>query len=114
MPTPQELLEQQTKFLYQIAHKEEKGRFGFEKHIWTGAMIATGLGALAALAYLVTTATMFSNNSMLSFVIGTNHNMEELASEALFVVFTRFILVFSLTWAPATLGTWIIAKITGR
>lgn len=72
-----------------------------------GAMIACFLAWIAVIHYLTTTSfgyniMGFHGQTIMSYVMGTNHNMDEFATEALFVVITRFVLVFCMTWLPIT------------
>ena len=67
-------------------------------------MIACLLATLFTLHYLITTTYgyMGYGDSLITYVIGSNHNFDEFASEALFVSMMRFFLVFGFTWFPVT------------
>ncbi len=83
---------------------KKKGSYSLNKHAGSGAMIACLLAAIFALNYLVMTTYGYYGigDSLMSYLVGNNFNLEEMASEALFVVVTRFLLVFGFSWFPIT------------
>lgn len=75
------------------------------RYATVSAMLAAGIAALWVLEYLLTTqygSTLFGT-SIWRYVTGVSHGVGEKAVEALFVVLTRFLLVFGLGWGPLTL-----------
>ena len=46
--------------------------------------------------------TFYGVFGMFQYVIGTAHHLEVFSSEALFVVVTRFLVAFGLSWFPIT------------
>ncbi len=49
-------------------------------------------------------------SSLLEYVTGQAYNMETYATEAAFVVITRFLLAFGFAWAPVTFVVAVIRK----
>ncbi len=70
-----------------------------------GASIAAFVAALSLLPYLFTTTYGYLGigPSMMDYVRGVETGVSEAAAEALFVITTRYILVFGLAWAPISL-----------
>ena len=86
--------------------------FSMSRHALAGATIAAFLAIPWVVYYLFsTTRGMAGGESYLAVVLGMAGGMEAYASEAIFAVLTRFILVFGLSWAPITA---LIALIKAR
>jgi hypothetical protein len=88
----------------------EPPRFSLSRHTGAGALLASLLGALWVLHYLFTTqygvTTAYVGTisySLGEYVLGSAHNLGEFGSEALFIVFTRFLLAFAFSWPPLTM-----------
>jgi len=83
-------------------------RFSLSNHAGSGAIFSSLIGILWVLHYLLTTqygVSMYGGvigSSLLEYVVGTAHNLDVFGSEALFVVVTRFLIAFGLSWAPVT------------
>ena len=87
-------------------------RFSLSRHMASGALFASLIGAIWVLRYLITTTygmtpttifgTTYSSPLVWEYVIGTQHNLKEFGSEALFVVVTRFLVAFGVSWSPIT------------
>jgi hypothetical protein len=85
--------------------------FSISRHAGSGAVVAAFLGALWVLHYLATTQYGFSTAifggtgvvgfSLLEYTLGAAHNLDQFGNEAVFVVLTRFILVFGFSWLPS-------------
>jgi hypothetical protein len=95
-----------------VALKTNPNGFSMSRHALAGATIAAFLAIPWVLYYLyATTRGMGAGESYLAVVLGMAGGMEAYASEAIFVVLTRFILIFGLFWAPITA---LIALIKAR
>jgi hypothetical protein len=70
----------------------------------SGAVIASLIGTLWVLHYLLTTTygLMMAGTPLLNYVLGQAHNLEVFGAEATFVVISRFLIAFGLSWAPLT------------
>lgn len=82
------------------------------QHAASGAIFAALIAALWVLHYLVTTRYgIFDSNSiiLLKYVTGQEHNLQ-IGSEATFVIMTRFISAFGLSWAPITILIALVRK----
>lgn len=91
-------------FQEQKDNYKAKGSYSLNNHAGSGAMIACLLAAILTFTYLIMTTYGYYGigDSLMSYVTGDNFNLEEMASEALFVVVTRFLLVFGFSWFPIT------------
>jgi hypothetical protein len=92
-------------------------RFSLSRHAASGALFASLIGTIWVLHYLVTTVYgLYGVGSpLLEYVIGTDHNLEVFGSEALFVVVTRFLVAFGVSWLPITVVIATVrALTTGR
>lgn len=75
------------------------------RHAVAGAMLAVCIAALWILEYLLTTqyGTRLFGTAIWRYVTGLSYGAGEEAVESLFVVLTRFLLVFGLGWGPLML-----------
>ncbi len=82
------------------------------RHVGTGAMLAAGLGALWVVQYLITTQYGFGmlGTSIFQYVTGIAYGIGEKAVEPLFVVVTRFLLVFGLACGPLTMLIALLSR----
>jgi len=78
------------------------------------AVIAAFLGALSVIPYLIFTVYGLGGfgDSMMDIVLAREFGIGADGAEPLFVVVTRFILVFGILWAPLTLVIGIIKNAT--
>jgi hypothetical protein len=77
------------------------------------AVIAAFLGALSIVPYLLFTVYGiggFGDDTMMDFVLAREFGLGADGAEPLFVVVTRFILVYGILWGPLTLVVGIIKK----
>lgn len=76
--------------------------------ILLGAMLATFIGGLGVLIYLVTTvyttSYAFLGTPLINYVTTHEYGNAFDTSESLTVIVARFLLGFGLTWAPLTMG----------
>ncbi|MEN6580328.1 MAG: hypothetical protein ABFD05_06815 [Anaerolineaceae bacterium] len=99
-----------------VKEVEEKHRQSLylAKYSATGAMIACMLATFTVIEYLLATVIKYlyiENGNLMSYVFGSNYGMEDIASESLFVVIARFIIVFGLSWLPiTTIIAWVRAR----
>lgn len=79
------------------------------------AVIAAFLGAISIVPYLLFTVYgtgIYATDTMMDFVLAREFGVGADGAESLFVVVTRFILVFGISWAPLTLVVGIIKNAT--
>jgi hypothetical protein len=77
-----------------------------------GAMVAAILAALWVLVYLVS-REVFNGGVLLEYVIGTKQSHPGFQStEPMFVILSRFILAFGLTWGPASAVIYTLSSMT--
>lgn len=75
-------------------------------HATYSAMVCFLLAALWNVIYLVSTEYKFGaygGPSLLEYMLGSAHGLGSDAVEGLFVIVTRFLIVFGLGWYPLTL-----------
>ena len=68
-----------------------------------GAAYSAFMATFAVIHYLLTTqyfSYVFGGQSLLSYTTGTVTNLDIFGPAAIFVVITRFMIVFGLTWLP--------------
>jgi hypothetical protein len=95
----------------QFVEVKAKKRFSLSQHASSGAILATLIGVLWVLGYLVSASCCGPYGSqVLSYVTGKSINLGAFGSEALFVVITRFMIAFGLSWLPITLSIAIVRK----
>lgn len=84
-----------------------ENRFSLSKHALSGALGASLVATLWIFHYLITTAQSTGFPSLpytiplWKYVVGSAYNLE-FAQEALFVVVTRFLMGFGVSWLPIT------------
>jgi hypothetical protein len=91
----------------------KKVKAHFENFTGIGAMISCLIASIAVIQYLLSTVITMSGmqfENLMSYVLGTSHGLEALASEGLFIVITRFILVFSIFWLPLTFVVYLLNR----
>lgn len=124
MNTPQknpvEILEEQAILLERVYHEQQsmvkilsstqKRKFSISSHAGSGAVISALIASMWVLHYLFTTVFGFLYHSMWEYVTGQAFNLETAGAEALFVVVTRFLLAFGISWAPVTFLVALIRK----
>jgi len=94
---------------------EQKKQLEFhpEKYVGFGAMFASFLAALSVIDYLLHQAVVAGDIRcyLRCIVIGKYFGMESLSSEALFVVVSRFLVVFGIMWFASTAVLVLISAI---
>ena len=101
--------------LSKMGRSAMENRFSLSRHAASGAILASLIGTLWVLHYLVTTVYGLYGvaSSLLDYVVGAEHNLDVFGSEALFVIVTRFLIAFGLSWAPITTLIAVIRAMTG-
>ncbi len=119
---PMEIFEKQAKILDQIYQEQQsirnnlllfqKRRFSLSDHAGSGAIISCMIGSIWVLQYLFSTmiTTYFPPSIIWEYVSGQDYNLGSMSEEALFIVVTRFLLAFSISWAPITFLIALIRK----
>jgi hypothetical protein len=79
---------------------EPRKGFSMSRHALAGASIAVVIAACWILLYLKD--TIYGFDSLFDIVLGKEHGIGADGAEALFVIAARFIIGFSLSWAPIT------------
>ncbi len=85
------------------------------RHAASGAVAAAMVGALWVMHYLLTATYGHTTDTVVGridvpiplweYIVGQYSNLGAFAAEALFIVVTRFLLAFSVSWAVLTVGT---------
>ena len=78
--------------------------FSMSRHALSGAAISVFLAIPWIVWYLMNTVYGIYGigDNLMDVVLGTAHGIGADAAEALFVVVTRFLIVFGICWAPIT------------